>query len=56
LYTIILSSAFYAFFGSSMILAVGPVAIVSLLMGQLVTEYGIKTGSVEAVNFAGEYC
>jgi len=54
LYTIILSSAFYAFFGSSMILAVGPVAIVSLLMGQLVTEYGIKTGSVEAVNFAGE--
>lgn len=49
-----LPSAFYAFFGSSMILAVGPVAIVGLLVGQLVTEYGIESGSVEAVEFAGE--
>ena len=54
LYTLVLPSAFYAFFGSSMILAVGPVAIVSLLMGQLVTNYGIKAGTEEAVRFAGE--
>lgn len=54
LYTLVLPSAFYAFFGSSMILAVGPVAIVGLLMGQLVTEYGIEPQSKEAVEFAGE--
>ena len=39
LYAAILPSATYVFFGSSMQLAVGPVAIVSLLMGTLMTKY-----------------
>ena len=56
LYTIVLSSAFYAFFGSSMILAVGPVALVSLLVGELVTKYGITPESKEAVQLAGKAC
>ena len=52
----VLSSSFYAFFGSSMILAVGPVALVSLLVGQLITDYGIAPGTPEAVQLAGEAC
>lgn len=39
LYAAILPSATYVFFGSSMQLAVGPVAIVSLLTGQIVAKY-----------------
>ena len=39
LYAAILPSAAYTFFGSSMQLAVGPVAIVSLLTGTIVTKY-----------------
>ena len=40
LYTAILPSATYIFLGSSMILAVGPVALVSLIVGSLVLQYG----------------
>eukprot|EP01034_Spumella_vulgaris_P034735 gene34735-42843_t len=54
LYTAVLPSAFYTFFGSSLQLAVGPVALVSLLMGQLVIQYGVEAGSVDSVNLAGE--
>ena len=39
LYTAILPSTTYVFFGSSMQLAVGPVAIVSLMVGTLVTQF-----------------
>jgi len=39
LYCAILPSATYTFFGSAMQLGVGPVAIVSLLVGKLVTKY-----------------
>jgi len=39
LYSAVLPSAAYTFLGSSMQLAVGPVAIVSLLTGQLVAKY-----------------
>ena len=39
LYAAILPSAAYTFFGSAMQLAVGPVAVVSLLTGQLVTKH-----------------
>ena len=38
LYTAILPSATYVFFGSSMQLAVGPVAVVSLMMGALMAK------------------
>eukprot|EP01034_Spumella_vulgaris_P027443 gene27443-34159_t len=54
LYTAVLPSAFYTFFGSSLQLSVGPVALVSLLMGQLVIQYGAEPGSIEAVDLAGE--
>jgi sulfate permease, SulP family len=54
LYTATLPSATYTFFGSSMQLAVGPVALVSLLQAELITTYGITPGSDEAVDFAGE--
>jgi len=40
LYSAILPSAAYTFLGSSMQLAVGPVAVVSLLVGNLVLKYG----------------
>jgi MFS superfamily sulfate permease-like transporter len=46
----------YSFFGSSLQLAVGPVAIVSLLMGSLVSQYGIVAESEESVEFASEVC
>jgi SulP family sulfate permease len=39
LYAAVLPSASYTFFGSAMQLAVGPVAIVSLLVGTLVNQY-----------------
>lgn len=42
LYAAILPSATYTFFGSSLQLAVGPVAIVSLLMGKLMNDYNIE--------------
>lgn len=54
LYAAILPSAAYTFFGSSMQLAVGPVAIVSLLMGALVTKYGFVSGSQEAVDLGAQ--
>lgn len=54
LYCAVLPSAVYTFFGSSLQLAVGPVAIVSLLMGQLISKYNITPGTPESVDFAGE--
>eukprot|EP01034_Spumella_vulgaris_P036761 gene36761-45352_t len=54
LYTAVLPSVFYTFLGSSMQLGVGPVALVSLLMGQLVIQYDVVPGSVDSVNLAGE--
>jgi len=54
LYTSILPIFAYAIFGSSMHLGIGPVAIISLLTGQLVVQYGLNDDPVGAVNFAGE--
>ncbi len=56
LYCAVLPSASYVIFGTSMTLAVGPVAIVGLLVGGLVSKYGIETASTEAVDFASEVC
>jgi MFS superfamily sulfate permease-like transporter len=50
LYAAVLPSAAYTFFGSSMQLAVGPVALVSLLTGTLVSQYGAEPYSQDAVN------
>ena len=56
LYAAILPSAVYSFFGCSMQLAVGPVAITSLLTGSLVSKYGINyvTQSDQAVDLAAQ--
>lgn len=56
LYAMIFPSVFYIFLGSAMQLAVGPVALVSLLMGELVTKYGLDsaTDPIAVVNFAAE--
>ena len=56
LYAVILPVAVYILLGSAMQLGVGPVALVSLLMGQLGTKYGIDASvdPVGAVNFAAE--
>jgi MFS superfamily sulfate permease-like transporter len=35
-------------------LGLGPVALVSILTGQLVTQYGITPGTQDAVDFTGE--
>ncbi len=40
LYTSIIPTITYAFFGSSMILTLGPTAVISLLTGALLTKYG----------------
>ena len=48
LYCAVLPSAVYTFFGSSMQLGVGPVAIVALMMGQLVSKY-IPNGGTDDV-------
>mmetsp|Transcript_4508 Transcript_4508/g.4931 ORF Transcript_4508/g.4931 Transcript_4508/m.4931 type:complete len:89 (+) Transcript_4508:173-439(+) len=39
LFTAVLTAAIYIFFGSSMQLCVGPVALVSLLTAQLINKY-----------------
>ena len=46
----------YVIFGTSMHLGLGPVALVSILTGQLVIQYGIDyvKDPQEAVDFAGE--
>jgi SulP family sulfate permease len=51
-----MTGAAYAFFGSSGQLCVGPVALVSLLTGELINTYGIDyvNNPQEAVDFAGE--
>ena len=54
LYTAVLPSAVYTFFGSSLQLAVGPVALVSLLQAELINKYNITPGSPDSVDFAGE--
>jgi hypothetical protein len=56
LYAAVLPSATYTFFGSSLQLAVGPVAIVSLLTGELITKYGVnfKTDPERALDVAAQ--
>ena len=56
LYTVVLPSAVYALFGSSMSLAVGPVALMSLMTGALVTSYGInyEEDPTSAIDLAAE--
>jgi MFS superfamily sulfate permease-like transporter len=39
-----------------MTLALGPVAIVGLLVGSLVSKYDVEVASAEAVDFASEVC
>jgi high affinity sulfate transporter 1 len=58
LYSVILPSIVYIFCGSGMLLSVGPVALVSLLMGEIMTRYGIDvaTDPNAAVNLAAECC
>ena len=56
LYASVLPCAAYVLLGSSMTLALGPVAIVGLLTGSLVSKYEIEIASAEAVDFAGECC
>jgi hypothetical protein len=41
LYTSLIPPCTYAFFGSSMQLCVGPTALISLLMGAILTKYGV---------------
>lgn len=55
LYAAIIPSACYTFFGSSLQLAVGPVAVISLLTGELVAQNvpDYATNPDAAVNFAG---
>ena len=58
LYACILPAAVYCFYGTSMQLAVGPVAIVSLLTGGLVSQYqpDYATNTVGAVDTAAQAC
>lgn len=56
LYAAIFPSACYTIFGSSMQLAVGPVAIISLVVGQLVNKTQIVAGSPKSADFAAELC
>jgi SulP family sulfate permease len=49
LYTSLLPTALYAFFGSSMQLTVGPTALISLMTGSLLSKYGVdSTTDLEA--------
>ncbi len=48
MYAAILPGAAYSFFGSSLQLAVGPTALLSLLTGQLVSNYNVLFGSEDA--------
>lgn len=56
LYNAILPSIAYVIFGTSMHLGLGPVALVSILTGQLIVQYGIDytNNPDEAIAFAGE--
>ena len=54
LYASIFPSLTYIILGSSMQLALGPVAIVSSLVGELVTVYGNEPGSQNAVDTASQ--
>ena len=58
LYAVILPIAVYSILGSSMQLGVGPVALVSLLMAELVTKYelSITIDAAEVVDFAAQAC
>ena len=52
MYCAVLPAAAYTFFGSSLQLSVGPVALVSLLTGNLVNQYNVTPASQDAVNVA----
>eukprot|EP01035_Chromulina_nebulosa_P038328 gene38328-51769_t len=54
LYASILPGVAYVIFGTSMHLDLGPVAVLSILTGQLVTRYGVTPYSQDAVDLAGE--
>lgn len=56
LYSAVLPAAMYTTFGSSLQLAVGPVAIVSLLVGQIVAQYvpDYATNTADAIDCAAE--
>lgn len=56
LYAAILPSAAYTFFGSSLQLAVGPVAVVSLIVGRIVATFvpDYSTNPTDAANCAAQ--
>lgn len=56
LYSAIAPAFIYAFFGSSMQLGVGPVAIVSLLTSQIVNKYETGGSSTEVLDITAEIC
>mmetsp|Transcript_1564 Transcript_1564/g.3670 ORF Transcript_1564/g.3670 Transcript_1564/m.3670 type:complete len:735 (+) Transcript_1564:211-2415(+) len=58
LYSVILPIPVYILLGTSMQLGVGPVALISLLMGELLGQYGIDgvANPTQAINFAAEAC
>ena len=56
LYAAVLQPAMYVIFGTSNCLAVGPVAIVSLLVATLINQYGITPASTESVDLASQLC
>ena len=56
LYAAVLQPAMYVLFGTSNCLAVGPVAIVSLLVATVINQYGITPGSKESVDLASQLC
>ena len=56
LYAAVFQPAMYVLFGTSNCLAVGPVAIVSLLVATLINKYGITPGSVASVDLASQAC
>lgn len=56
LYTSIIPTATYAFFGSSMQLTVGPTALISLMTGAIINKYGLdaETDLEEVVDTAAQ--
>ena len=56
LYAAVFQPAMYVIFGTSNCLAVGPVAIVSLLVATLINAYGIKAASEASVDLASQAC
>jgi len=58
LYSVILPIPMYIFLGTSMQLGVGPVALISLLTGELLGKYGIDAteNPNQAIDFAAQAC